>query len=438
MSKNKYIKAYLYSFTRAAILLILFLPFFIYSQNPQWIVYTHQNSPLPSNIVGKIVFDKNNNIWIGTLEGLVKIDNNWNWTIYDTLNSPIPMNGAFVQTVDSNNIIWVAFTRPWGTGGGIGKYDGANWTFYNSTNSGLPQNQVSDIEVDVLNRKWITTFYGIGVYNDTSWILYNSSNSPLPCNDISAITFEENIKWISTMCGGLVKYDGSNWTVYNYNNSGIPSDQVRNVSIDMNNNKWVCTYAWGVGKFNSSLNQWTVYNSTNSGLPGNYSLRSKADKNNSIWIGTADGLAKFYNNNWTVFTMSNSPLPGDAVGSIHVDNYNNKWFGVAGGVAIYNELGVVETNNGSIIIPKRFNLYQNYPNPFNPVTNIKYELNNISFIKLSVIDITGKIIKVLFEGKQNAGLYETEFNAEYLSSGIYFYKLETEKYSETKKMILLK
>jgi len=88
--------------------------------------------------------------------------------------------------------------------------------------------------------------------------------------------------------------------------------------------------------------------------------------------------------------------------------------------------------------PKEFYLFQNYPNPFNPTTFISYELKSSDFISLKVFDLNGKEIQTLINKKQSAGSYTIEFNASNLSSGIYFYSLQTESYTETKKMILIK
>lgn len=89
-------------------------------------------------------------------------------------------------------------------------------------------------------------------------------------------------------------------------------------------------------------------------------------------------------------------------------------------------------------IPGNFRLYQNYPNPFNPETKIKFQLPVSGFVALKVFDALGKEVKTLIARELNAGVYETLFNAENLSSGIYYYKLSTEKYSEVKKMIFVK
>lgn len=89
-------------------------------------------------------------------------------------------------------------------------------------------------------------------------------------------------------------------------------------------------------------------------------------------------------------------------------------------------------------IPDKFSLSQNYPNPFNPETKIKFQISNSSEVKLTVFDNAGREVAVLVNHKLTPGNYEYNFNAKGLSSGIYFYKLSSENFSETKKMILIK
>ena len=85
-----------------------------------------------------------------------------------------------------------------------------------------------------------------------------------------------------------------------------------------------------------------------------------------------------------------------------------------------------------------FMLNQNYPNPFNPLTRIKYEIPYRSQIEIIVYDILGKEIKTLVNEVKNSGIYEVEFNAINLSSGVYYYTLRTEHGSISKKLLLLK
>ena len=104
------------------------------------------------------------------------------------------------------------------------------------------------------------------------------------------------------------------------------------------------------------------------------------------------------------------------------------------GTVIYSD--VIEVDYS--IIPDVFSLSQNYPNPFNPVTNIKYQIPEFSFVTIKVYDALGKEVATLVNEEKAAGYYEIEFNAPSLASGIYFYKLRANNFTQIKKMILLK
>jgi len=85
-----------------------------------------------------------------------------------------------------------------------------------------------------------------------------------------------------------------------------------------------------------------------------------------------------------------------------------------------------------------FVLNQNYPNPFNPITTIKYDIIKAQDVTVTVYDILGREIEVLVNEQQQPGSYEVKWDASNVSSGIYFYRLNTTDYVDTKKMILLK
>jgi photosystem II stability/assembly factor-like uncharacterized protein len=89
-------------------------------------------------------------------------------------------------------------------------------------------------------------------------------------------------------------------------------------------------------------------------------------------------------------------------------------------------------------VPKDFNLSQNYPNPFNPSTKINYDLPKSGNVVLKVYNELGKEVNTLVSSYKNAGSYEITFDATNLSSGIYFYKLESDGLTATKKMLLVK
>lgn len=91
-----------------------------------------------------------------------------------------------------------------------------------------------------------------------------------------------------------------------------------------------------------------------------------------------------------------------------------------------------------IYIANNFQLFQNFPNPFNPNTLIKYSIPKTGFVNLKIFDVLGNNIATLVNSEKASGNYQVEFNANSLSSGLYFYRLECDGKFITKKMLLLK
>jgi hypothetical protein len=111
---------------------------------------------------------------------------------------------------------------------------------------------------------------------------------------------------------------------------------------------------------------------------------------------------------------------------------------------VYNGVNI---KNISSEVPKDFSLSQNYPNPFNPTTKIKFaipyktvghpEYSGLS-VSLKIFDILGKEIATLVNEKLNPGTYEVTFDGSNFASGIYFYRLTTDDFIDTKKLVLMK
>lgn len=153
----------------------------------------------------------------------------------------------------------------------------------------------------------------------------------------------------------------------------------------------------------------------------------------------------------TDFLPPYSPFAGPevAMGNMGSSSTNGLWI-----IEVFDDLGgdtgVLEgwgiRLNGSVTgiepisnnIPNQFKLYQNFPNPFNPSTSIKFDVPKDGNVRLAVYDILGKEVKVLVNEFTKAGQYEIMFNASNLSSGTYFYRIETGSFTDVKKMILIK
>jgi photosystem II stability/assembly factor-like uncharacterized protein len=92
----------------------------------------------------------------------------------------------------------------------------------------------------------------------------------------------------------------------------------------------------------------------------------------------------------------------------------------------------------NINLPEKYVLHQNYPNPFNPTTKFKYQIQGLSFVTIKIYDVLGNEIATLVNEEIPAGNYEIDFNANGLTSGVYFYRLSADGFVQTKKMVLLR
>lgn len=255
-------------------------------------------------------------------------------------------------------------------------------------------------------------------------------------NVIYAGTDDANV-WVTTN-------GGTNWTKIN---SGLPYRWVTRVTIhpDSANVSYVSLSGYKIDTTGSH-----IYRTTNYG---------------SIWIPIRGNLPDVPVNDIIIDPNDTKTLiiATDA-GVMYSNNLGGNWFVLGVGMplnvpchdlTLHNPTRtlVVWTHGRSafktILTPllsagvnneivKDFQLHQNYPNPFNPSTNIIYELKNTEYIKLSLYDLNGKLIRILEEGLKNTGSYNIIFNADNLTSGIYFYRLESENFTSTKKMILVK
>ncbi len=103
-------------------------------------------------------------------------------------------------------------------------------------------------------------------------------------------------------------------------------------------------------------------------------------------------------------------------------------------VSVLNFVGI--NSNSSVV--NSYKLDQNYPNPFNPSTRISFNLPKAGITKLEIIDLTGKSVAVLIDRNIQAGQQTVEFNVSNMASGIYFYRLTSGSFTESKKMLLIK
>lgn len=148
------------------------------------------------------------------------------------------------------------------------------------------------------------------------------------------------------------------------------------------------------------------------------------------------------NNNGNTWTSQTLPVtPEVRLNSAAIPDQNYVY--VAGG-ELFSSGSVLHSSNGgktfieNIELSQDFKLLQNYPNPFNPVTKIGFQMNRDALVDLSIFDIRGKKISTIVNGKLNSGDPEYYFDGNELPAGAYFYRLKSDSYTLTKKMLLIK
>ena len=226
--------------------------------------------------------------------------------------------------------------------------------------------------------------------------------------------------------------------------SGMPSRTVKSIYIhpDSSNVVLVTFSGFGSGKVYKTTNGGQTWNNISGNLPdspANDVLIYYPGYATSVYLVAMDigvFMTNDYGNSWIELAQG---LPNTV--AIHLD-YNqtaNKVRIGTHGRGVYEitglVTGIVNINNQT---PEKYTLSQNYPNPFNPTTLIRFSILGNENVKLKVYNLLGKEIATLVNKNLNAGTYDINFDGSKLSSGVYIYKIETDNFTDSKKMILKK
>jgi photosystem II stability/assembly factor-like uncharacterized protein len=333
---------------------------------------------------------------------------NWDYGVLNGINGSEPTNWSTPVVMDPNssNILY------YGTHSLYRTTDGAqNWT------------KISPQLTDWVTGRRLGTLTTIAVAPTNSNIIY--------------VGTDDAHIWVST----------NNGTDWNDISSGLPQRWVTRVVVDPFDENIVYATFNGL-KWRDpqphvfrSTNKGTDWTDISSNLPDAPVNAFAVDNNysNRLYVGNDVGMYVSFDTgqSWEVLGEGLPVLP---VGDIKIHPTENYLAAGTYGRSMYkidlNLLTNIENENTKI--PKRFSLLQNYPNPFNPNTIISWQAPVNSHQTIKIYDVTGKEIITLLDEFKMAGKYEINFNASLLSSGIYFYKLVSGNYSETKKMVVLK
>ncbi len=231
---------------------------------------------------------------------------------------------------------------------------------------------------------------------------------------------------------------GGTWVL---DTAGLQGAIVYSVTPDKNGNIYAGTYGGGIYK--KTGNTWSGF-STPNGLGGSSAFVTAVDSSGALWAGfsTLNGFNYLWHGIfYTTDNGSSWNFAGlDSISVRALVVYGDTVFAVTYNDGLYalTKNGLVNSvkKNGSV--PNMYSLSQNYPNPFNPATMIEYQLNEKSFVTLTLFDVLGRRVATLVNGEQTGGSHFANWDASAFASGVYFYRLKAGDFIETKKMLLMK
>jgi len=362
-------------------------------------------------------------LYIGSTNGLYRSTNNG--TNFTRISSTT-FNGT-VAALGLNGTRVFAGTSNSGAGGLYYTTDGdTTWTqtFLSSVDNILVT--PSYIYIISQTQVWRSSNNGVSFIQTGAPASYalgaNASGSMIYCGGYQGLYSSNN--------------NGSSWTLLNT----LDTLRVNDIGINNNTNIFICTQSNG-------LRPGSIWISTNSG--GNWSRKqlfannrmgyyALVLKDNNILVGCDSGVVLSRDNgvNWVMKSEGLNNNMRTASKLFYANNY--VFASVSAELWRRPYLDAIIVRKISEQVPVKYSLSQNFPDPFNPSTTIQYTVPTKGLVTLTVYDLLGREVASLVNETQTPGTYAMDWNAGNNPSGVYFYRLQTNTFTATKRMVLVK
>lgn len=439
--------------------LLFLLPVLLIAQ--EYTLYDSDNSQLPFNSIYCIDFDQDGNIWFGgqrdAATGLATVsmlseDLN-NWTIWQQADLALTSleDRVFYMACDDQGTMWFC------------THFGVSWRKTDGTSGAVDftiDKYTRTVEVDSEGKVYISVrednrddsrLY-VSPDHGTSWdpnkmqdlgfgLTINEGNSRPEAYDVKEGA--DGQLWICTWYGVTKRNTQGTWASV----SSLEGEWTYALTVDPSSRAWVPLS----GNFElvriGTNGSTTTYDSTWSDAL-KYAINDlEADPSGTLWLATDGGglIALKQDGSFVQYDSASTggEIPEDVLTHLEIKD-GIIWTSTAteGILRITGMITALE-DKSSIIHPKQIRLAANYPNPFNPETTIEFELQIKSEITLTVYNLAGQLVKTLVSGTYNAGVNSVKWDGKdsagnKVSSGVYFYRLSTNGFEQSKKMILIK
>ncbi len=423
-------------------------------------VFNSDNSELPYNGLYGIDFDNNDNIWFSGYKdastGIANVSSLSrdlsSWDVYGQMDLGLGdlEDRVFYLAVDDQNTKW--FCTHYGVG--FLKADGT---------TGIVEEARDDytrtVQTDSKGNIYISdrTKEAILVSTDNggNWETWTREDIGMTLGRPEIYDLREDSKgqlWICTWYGVTYRDMDGTWNLIN----DLEDHYTHAMTIDSDDNVWVADMTYGdpplPGKLVKILPDASIATFDSTAIePLRYGVTDiESDLNGHVWCALNGGglLEVKTDGSFEQYTMASTAgsLPSDSL--IHLEINNGViWASSNAGVVRLANLVNNTTSVKEAVVhsfqPKEFILYDNYPNPFNPSTSIVFDLKYDSNIQLSIYNIRGELVKNITSCSCQAGSHIAYWdgknqNGKSAVSGIYIYRLVTDNFSVSKKMMLLK